>query len=208
MAFFTSIDDLKILEAEVKRKLLRIRNRDGAFQHFPLRAGIFRPHPLGLHGPLHLHGPHRLLRNQHYLPTIDAIAHFLTLEYDDSDHFQAAGIGDIILLPELVLSETALLSHIYLPAEGILACYLHPSRLNRPRQPDLAERFTKGVNVKPGLLRAVIDSLPAMTVLEEGSDISIVHKFILAREDITDEEIQAMEDIDLFYSSLFHYESI
>ena len=197
--------DLKILEDEVRSKLQSICRGNAKFTSQKLRAGDFRK------TPCYIHALPRLMRANPYLPTADGLAHMLTAsDIGPAARLQAAA-EHFILLPEVVRTETFLLTHVYLPQDRVLAIYLYPARFNLPEEFLSPERLhrTGGTIRREGLMMAVLKSasdIGASGVAgASNSSNGIMHKYVLRGAEAMPEELLEMEEINRIYTHSFGY---
>jgi len=217
---------LEEMEASVRARLAQVaesarRNaaglhsrgvRPALYETRLLRSGAFRKRPL------QLHARRRLSREQGFYYSPDQIAHILSAAAPVLPAAFFHSIDQILLLPELALSDRRLLTHIYFPEERLLAFYLYPHRLDRAAQPQERARIRAHSPLRRlGLLGRVIESAagaseaPAPVAAAPGErtaasddaaddSSSPLHKFIIPRELLFEEEIEAMQGLHERYA--------
>lgn len=177
-----------------------------------LRSGAFR------HRPMQVHARRRLSRESGLYYSPDQIAHILTSAAPDLPVGFLESVDQILLLPELAMSDRRLLTHIYVPAERLLAFYLYPLRLDRTPAPRERARIrTPSPLRRFGLLGRVLDSAaaagedPALlpvaagvgnrgNAASEGVPTPPLHKFIIPRDLLLDGEAEALQRIHDLYA--------
>ncbi len=124
------------------------------YEQWIVRCGPFRRQPLSIHAPLRRVGRE---------PCSSAhLAHLLSIAapYLPANFFTS--VRDIFLIPELVVNSSFLLTHVYLPANRLLAFYLYPGRF-QPRT--IALNDLEALLHSQQRLGSMPNSLPALGFL-------------------------------------------
>ena len=125
---FADWQDAPVLADRVRSRLLLLQSPEHrVLQHSRrLKSGVFRKQPL------EILAYHRLQKGREDYLHPDHLAHSLSLCAADLPARCFANLKQIVLIPELVQNNQYLLTHLFFPAEGMLAFYLYPRRLNMP----------------------------------------------------------------------------
>lgn len=181
---------------------------------------------------IRIHSRRRLTRRkQHSGYTPDQLAHQLTRELEaPSLHLEplanpeaarerllsfAATVERILLLPELALSDSHLLTHIYAPQRKLLAIYLYPRRFDQPqpvrdevRPPSASPPRLPLSNAADasdgGLLGKVVRSITsgALDLVPDASDPAL-HTFLVPHSSLSPREINELQHIHDLYAQAY-----
>ncbi len=169
-----------LLEGEVGTRLRDLVSGRGSPEHRTVRAGAMR------HAPVQIHGPARFARSERFLPSVDRTASRLTRL---PSGLLAKLPPHLVLVPQCVATSRFLLTHLFLPRDGILACYFHPTRWNEPQSITGPRAPTGDVLTRPGLLEAVLGECALLR--ESGR----AHKFVVPLRDLLPGELFEMEEL-------------
>lgn len=196
--------DISGLEAEIEQKLRALTVREGQtdpalirlrrqFQTRVMRSGSFRRRPI------RIHARNRLTRRDGCYVSPDQLAHYLSMHASRLPEESFRTINEILLLPQLIASESSLLTHIYVPSRRILAMYLYPRRFNRVdytgAQKPYHSRMESNNMPVTGLFGTVLQSLAAL----EGSEQNL-HKFIIPTSALHPADMDDLEYIHDLYA--------
>lgn len=173
--------DFEDLETEILEKIQRLSRRTGIRDSAVLRTGPFRNKPVRIYAPL------RYSQSNGYLFTPDSLCHYLTIHGISP----ATKISQIWILPQLILSDKFLMSHIWAPVQSRLIFYMCPPAFYGKLHLTGDDRYDTAnpAQGKSGLLAHVfarIDSEP---------DKKNLHKFLIDRKELSPEDIEQMQNL-------------
>lgn len=213
------------LEREIEARLGELGQNSRLYETRVIRPGGRR---------IQIHARKRLTRRkQHTGYTPDQLAHQLTRELEaPSRHLQphidpeiardrlqsfANSVERILLLPELALSDSHLLTHIFSPGRSLLAVYLYPLRFDQempaPRdqvRPESPPRLVAPQQTQAGhsgllgsVVRNIIDGpLPAANgPTQPGAESApALHTFLVPHSALSPREINELQHIHDLYA--------
>jgi hypothetical protein len=200
----------EILEDQIHEKLEEISEDHRDFQTRIVRIGRAR---------LQIHARKRMTRrHQPYYYTPDQLAHLISLELAGRSAELAwnffRSLDRFLLIPELVLSDRHLLSHIYCPRRRLLAFYLYPRRFDQGTDSALDLNVVSRLNIPQGPTRlgllgrviAAIGQISQIAPFDQAngstfpSRVDGLHKFIVPCELLFPEELTGMQQTHDLYS--------
>lgn len=187
-------EDVLALQDEIRLKLTSIRG--GAMKGYRtrmLKAGPFK------HRPLSISDPEQFLSPNPYIRSADELAHLFTTHQDAWSPSLFDAVQHLIALPELAISHSGLLTHIYDPQTKILAFYSYPARFHLNISNAPGARFAALHRNSPGILGSVGASIVeayASYKKNVSFEQSSIHTYALSTEILDPEEIREMEQIE------------
>ena len=183
---FSEIEEISLLEEQLCEKLLSIAN----FRQ-PLNEQRKLRNVNSSGKTLTIHSTHRKLHNNHFHYGVDEMAHLLTTGLIETQPLIQSGIRHLILLPEMVKTDSYLLTHLYLSHEAILARYAYPRRFDSTIRLPLTDRFENQVLLGCGLMGNVARSVTPV----EDKHSRRLHKFVTPLKQLHSSEFMELEEL-------------
>lgn len=203
-----------MLEDQIETKLANLSKNQRDFQTRVLRIDRNR---------VQIHAHKRLTRRyQSAFYTPDQLAHQLTGELASRSPYATPDlahvlslevlrnflgrVSQILLIPELALSDRHLLTHIFCPGRRLLAVYLYPRRFDLTESAHFAAFGQPRLDVPPavgrlGLLGSVIAAISQFVLTDDAAPTArALHKFIVPCELLSEEEHADLQTIHELYT--------